>query len=62
MLEAGGGSLVERGIAHDERGLDGVCELFADLDIKRVAIERPDSVLVGRLLEAGLVVLPILPN
>jgi transposase len=62
VLEADGGSLVERGIAHDERDLDRLCELLAELDVKRVAIERPDGVLVGRLLEAGLVVLPIHPN
>jgi hypothetical protein len=62
VLERDGGPLVERGIAHDERDLDGLCEMLVELDVKRVAIERSDGVLVGRLLEAGLVVLPIHPN
>ena len=62
VLEGDGGPVVERGIAHDERGVDGLCELLVELDVKRVAIERPDGVLVRCLLEAGLVVLPIHPN
>lgn len=62
VLEAEGDPLVQRGFTHDERDLDGMCELLVELDVKRVAIERPDGVLVERLLEAGLVVLPIHPN
>jgi transposase len=62
VIEADGVPLVERGIAHDKRGLDGMCEMLVKLDVKRVAIERPDGLLVERLLEAGLVVLPIHPN
>ncbi len=62
VLEADGESLLERGIAHDERGIDGLCGLLVELGVKRVAIERPDGLLVERLLEAGLVVLPIHPN
>jgi transposase len=62
VLEAGGNPLVERRTAHDERGVNGLCELLVELDVKRVAIERPDGVVVERLLEAGLVVLPIHPN
>jgi hypothetical protein len=62
VLEADGSPLVERRIAHDERDLNRLCELLVELGVKRVVIERPDGVLVGRLLEAGLVVLPIHPN
>lgn len=62
VLEGDGGLLVQREIVHDERGVDGLCELLAGLDVKCVAIERPDGVLVGRVLEAGLAVLPIHPN
>jgi transposase len=39
-----------------------MCEMLVELDVKRVAIERPDGLMVERLLEAGLVVLPIHPN
>ena len=62
VLEADGSPLVEQGFTHDERGLGQLCELLVGLGVKRVAIERPDGVLVGRLLEAGLAVLPIHPN
>jgi hypothetical protein len=62
VLEGDGGLLVRREIVHDERGVDGLCELLVELGVKRVAIDRPDGVLVGRLLEAGLVVLSIHPN
>ena len=62
VLEADGSPLVERRIAHDERDLDGMCEPLVESEVKRVAVERPDGVVVERLLEAGLVVLPIYPN
>jgi len=62
VLEGDGGLLARREIVHDERGVDGLCELLDGLGVVRVAIEGPDGVLVGRLLEAGLVVLPVHPN
>lgn len=62
MLEGDGEALLQQSFAHDERGLDGMCELLVELEVKRIAIERPDGVLVERLLEAGLIVLPIHPN
>src|SRR5215208_5783488 len=62
VLEADGEPLLQRGFAHGERDLDGMCELLVELGVKRIAIERPEGVLVERLLEAGLVVLPIHPN
>jgi hypothetical protein len=62
VLEVDGEPLLQRGFTHDERDLDGMCELLLELEVKRIAIERPDGVLVERLLEAGLVVLPIHPN
>jgi transposase len=62
VLEADGSPLVEQGFTHDERDLGQLCELLVELGVKRVAIERPDGVLVGRLLEEGLAVLPIHPN
>jgi transposase len=62
VLEADGDPLVQRGFTHDERDLDRMCELLVESEVKRIAIERPDGVLVERLLEAGLVVLPVHPN
>jgi transposase len=62
VLGGDGQSLLQRSFAHDERDLGGMCELLVELEVKRIAIERPDGVLIERLLEAGLVVLPIHPN
>ena len=57
-----GTRLLAARFAHDEHG---VCALIAALlehDVARVAIERPDGLLVGRLLGAGITVLAIHPN
>ena len=62
ILEGDGEPLLQRGFTHDERDLDGMCELLVESEVKRVAIERPDGVVVERLLEAGFMVLPIHPN
>lgn len=47
---------------HDERGIADLATRLARADIARVAIERPDGILVERLLAAGLQVLAIHPN
>jgi transposase len=62
VLGADGEPLLQRSFAHHERDLGWMCELLVELEVKRIAIERPDGVLIERLLEAGLVVLPIHPN
>lgn len=62
VVDEAGRRLVERRVAHDEEGLAGMCASLVELGVERVAIERPDGVLVERLLEAGLVVLAIHPN
>ena len=48
--------------AHDENGLSALCRMLVRLDVVLVAIERPDGLLVERLLDAGLQVLPLHPN
>jgi hypothetical protein len=48
--------------AHDEKGLSGLCRALVRLEVKLVAIERPDGLLVERLLDAGLRVLALHPN
>jgi hypothetical protein len=48
--------------AHDERGLLSLCRALLRLDVGLVAVERPDGLLVERLLDAGLRVLPLHPN
>jgi len=62
VLEEAGRKIFEGRFAHDERGLAQLCGSLVDNGVVRVAIERPEGVLVERLLEAGIVVIPIHPN
>jgi transposase len=57
-----GALLTERRFAHDEAGISGLLELLTDHRVGLVAIERPDGLLVGRLLAADVTVLAIHPN
>ena len=45
-----------------EQGLRALCRQLVRLEVELVAIERPDGLLVERLLDAGLRVLPVHPN
>jgi len=49
-------------VTHDERGIERLVGRLAAHRVDRVAIERPDGILVERLLAAGLEVLAIHPN
>ena len=57
-----GRALLERAFAISEAGIAGLCQTLLAHAVCRVAIERPDGVLVERLLDAGLCVLAIHPN
>jgi transposase len=48
--------------SHDELGVSALIELLLGHRVECCAIERPDGLLVGRLLAAGIVVLAIHPN
>jgi len=48
--------------AHDEDGLRSLCRRLVRLNVELVAIERPDGLLVERLLDAGLRLLALHPN
>lgn len=54
--------LFEGTLAHDEPGIERLCRILVDLEVERVAVERPDGLLVERLLDAGLCVLALHPN
>ena len=54
--------LHEGTVSHDEAGLTELCGLLRGLRTDRVAIERPDGVLVDRLRAAGLLVYALHPN
>lgn len=59
----GEGRIVHGGrVGHDEAGLRMLCDQLLELEVARVAIERPDGLLVERLLDAGLPVIALHPN
>jgi transposase len=63
IADAETGALVlERRFAHDEAGIAALIDALIEHHVARVAIERPDGLLVGRLLAAGITLLAIHPN
>ncbi len=57
------GRVIERfSVSHDEEGISALGRRLVKLGVARVAIERPDGILVERLLETGIEVLAIHPN
>jgi transposase len=57
-----GEAILAATFAHDERGLIALCKALVRLRVELVAIERPDGLLIERLLDAGLRVMAIHPN
>jgi transposase len=57
-----GTRLLAARFAHDERGICALIAALTEHGVELVAIERPDGLLVGRLLAAGITVLAIHPN
>jgi transposase len=62
VADAAGEKLLAATFAHDEPGLRSLCRALVRLNVALVAIERPDGLLVERLLDAGLQVLALHPN
>ena len=62
VADEAGEQLLAATFAHDEKGLRALCRSLVRLNVTLVAIERPDGLLVERLLDAGLRVLAIHPN
>src|SRR5947209_5813570 len=60
--DAAGEELLAATFAHDEDGVSALCAALACFDVELVAIERPDGLLVDRLLESGVRVLALHPN
>jgi transposase len=57
------GRIVEgRRFRHDERGIKALCRRLLELGVALVAIERPDGLLIERLLDVGLKVIAVHPN
>jgi transposase len=62
VADGDGERLWAASVAHDEAGLSRLCRELVRLGVERVAVERPDGLLVERLLDAGLVVIAMHPN
>lgn len=62
VVEQTGRVLLERRFSHEEGAIAKLCRVLVEMGVSSVAIERPEGVLVERLLDCGLVVLAIHPN
>ena len=62
VQDASGDEVLAATFTHDERGLSALCATLLRLGVVLVAIERPDGLLIERLLDAGLRVMAIHPN
>ena len=62
IADESGEELLAATFAHDEAGLRALCRALVRHEVELVAIERPDGLLVERLLDAGLRVLALHPN
>lgn len=62
VQDVGGAEVLATTFTHDERGLNAMCNTLVRLEVVLVAIERPDGLLIERLLDAGLRVIAIHPN
>lgn len=62
VVEADGRRADERRIAHTEDGVAALVRRLKTLEVGRVAIERPNGLVVDRLLEAGIEVVAVHPN
>ena len=54
-----GAEVLSASYPHDEKGVTALCRMLVRMEVVLVAIERPDGLLVERLLDAGLRVLAL---
>lgn len=62
VVDGEGRQLEQRRIGHNERGLEALVRRLRELQVTRVALERPNGVVVDRLLEAAIAVVAVHPN
>src|SRR3977135_1553411 len=62
VADSDGERLWAASITHDEAAITRLCQALGTLRVARVAIERPDGLLIERLLDAGLTVIAMHPN
>jgi len=62
VVDGDGRPLEQRRIGHSEDGLQALIRRLLELGIARLALERPNGLVVDRLLEVGIAVVPVHPN
>ena len=62
VVDGDGRQLEQQRIRHSEAGLRALVGRLLELQVARVAIERPNGLVVDRLLEAGIAIVPVHPN
>ena len=62
IVDGDGGQLEQRRIGHSEDGIAALVRRLLELRVARVAIEQPNGIVVDRLLDAGVAVVPVHPN
>ena len=62
IVDEDGERVVHRPVTHDEAGIEVLLDLLERYDVDRVGIERPDGVLVERMLDRGINVIAMHPN
>ena len=62
IADTDGAVLDAQVVDHTEEGIAALIDLLDAQQVERVAIERPEGLLVGRLLAAGIEVLALHPN
>jgi transposase len=62
VIDADGRIVEGRRYRHTESGIRSLCARLLEFAVELVAIERPDGLLIERLLDAGLSVIAIHPN
>jgi transposase len=59
VVDTTGLVLAEGFFSHTEKGIRGMVDAMRTRGVGRVAIERPDGLLVDRMVQAGLTVMPV---
>ncbi len=62
VIDGDGRRLEQRRVTHSEEGLTALVRRLRKLGVARVALERPNGLVVDRLLEAAIAVVPVHPN
>ena len=62
VVDARGRIVEGRRYRHNESGIRALCSRLVGLRVALVALERPDGLLIDRLLDAGLAVIAVHPN